>query len=100
MAEVLRVSVFLSDLNFHPQTRHTCPFVQPGEEITRIIDDQKHLEQKYQELLQEQSRLKGLSNKTRYKENQAALVNVTNELRQTTQSKKFLSRLSVDGQKP
>ncbi|KAJ3052198.1 hypothetical protein HK097_006722 [Rhizophlyctis rosea] len=56
-----------------------------GEEVTRILKDQRALEARYQELLLEQDRLKALPNKTKYKESQLAILDITNELQQSTQ---------------
>ncbi|KAG5457473.1 MAG: hypothetical protein BJ554DRAFT_2500 [Olpidium bornovanus] len=50
----------------------------------REAGDQKVLESKYQRLVQEQNTLKALPNKTKYKESQLAIMDVTNELQQNT----------------
>ncbi|KAI8614734.1 hypothetical protein BC830DRAFT_1161469 [Chytriomyces sp. MP71] len=55
-----------------------------GEEITRILRDQKTLETRFQDLVTDQEKLKGLPNKTKFKENQMAIMDVTNELQQST----------------
>ncbi|KAI8806666.1 hypothetical protein BJ742DRAFT_815792 [Cladochytrium replicatum] len=59
------------------------------EEITRILRDQKALESRYKQLVNEQERLRSLPNKTRFKEGQLAIADITNELQQ---SKQVLSR--------
>ena len=41
-----------------------------GDEISRIIEEQKRLEQKYEELIAQRGVLKGLSDKSKYKQNQ------------------------------
>ncbi|KAJ3294720.1 hypothetical protein HK104_003326, partial [Borealophlyctis nickersoniae] len=56
-----------------------------GEEITRILKDQRALEARYQELLMEQDKLKALPNKTKFKESQLAILDISNELQQSTQ---------------
>ncbi|RKO89792.1 hypothetical protein BDK51DRAFT_42210 [Blyttiomyces helicus] len=56
-----------------------------GEEITRILKDQRALEARYEELLLEQDKLKALPNKTKFKESQVAIMDITNELQQSTQ---------------
>lgn len=55
-----------------------------GEEITRIIEEQRGLELKYEQLISQRGGLKSLSNKSKFKENQAAIEEVARELRQTT----------------
>ncbi|KAJ3080015.1 hypothetical protein HDU79_000922 [Rhizoclosmatium sp. JEL0117] len=55
-----------------------------GEEITRLLRDQKTLETRFQDLVGDQDKLKSLPNKTRFKENQMAIMDVTNELQQST----------------
>ncbi|KAJ3196103.1 hypothetical protein HDU67_004143 [Dinochytrium kinnereticum] len=56
-----------------------------GEEITRILRDQKALELRFQDLIMDQEKLKSLPNKTKYKEGQMAILDVTNELQRSTQ---------------
>ncbi|KAJ3139777.1 hypothetical protein HK101_003594 [Irineochytrium annulatum] len=56
-----------------------------GEEITRILRDQRALEARFQDLLMDQEKLKSLPNKSKYKEGQLAITDVTNELQRGTQ---------------
>ncbi|KAJ3102642.1 hypothetical protein HK100_004332 [Physocladia obscura] len=55
-----------------------------GEEIKRILRDQQTLEARFQNLAADQEKLKNLPNKMRFKENQIAMMDVTNELQQST----------------
>ncbi|KAJ3076830.1 hypothetical protein HDU98_011691 [Podochytrium sp. JEL0797] len=68
-----------------------------GEEITRILRDQRTLETRFQDLVVDQEKLKSLPNKTKFKENQLAINDVTNELQQSTHalSKNLKSHPSV-----
>ncbi|KAJ3095213.1 hypothetical protein HDU97_007141 [Phlyctochytrium planicorne] len=56
-----------------------------GEEISRILRDQKALELRFQDLVMDQEKLKSLPNKTKFKEGQTAILDVTNELQKGTQ---------------
>ncbi|KND01788.1 uncharacterized protein SPPG_03580 [Spizellomyces punctatus DAOM BR117] len=56
-----------------------------GDQITRILKDQRALEARYEQLLVEQDKLKKLPNKTKFKESQIAILDVTNELKQSSQ---------------
>eukprot|EP00033_Pygsuia_biforma_P001291 GCRY01001459.1.p1 GENE.GCRY01001459.1~~GCRY01001459.1.p1 ORF type:complete len:388 (-),score=70.83 GCRY01001459.1:461-1624(-) len=55
-----------------------------GEEISSIIEQQRVLEEKYEELISRRNELRSLSNKTKYKENQREIEEVARELRQAT----------------
>jgi len=55
-----------------------------GDEITRIIQEQRSLEQKYEELIRQRTALKALSNKAKYKENQEEIRTVARALREST----------------
>uniref|UniRef100_A0A6S8JR28 Dynein regulatory complex protein 9 n=1 Tax=Dunaliella tertiolecta TaxID=3047 RepID=A0A6S8JR28_DUNTE len=55
-----------------------------GEEITRMIAQQKHLEQRFEELVSAQHHLRHLPNKSKLRENQAELQHVAESLRQST----------------
>ncbi len=55
-----------------------------GDEISRIIEEQRNLEARYEELIGQRNQLKGLSNKQRWKENQDEINSITQELRQST----------------
>eukprot|EP00002_Diphylleia_rotans_P018510 TRINITY_DN3582_c0_g1_i2.p1 TRINITY_DN3582_c0_g1~~TRINITY_DN3582_c0_g1_i2.p1 ORF type:complete len:392 (+),score=112.31 TRINITY_DN3582_c0_g1_i2:83-1258(+) len=55
-----------------------------GDEISRIIEDQRSLERRYEQLIAQRSQLKSLSNKSKYKENQAQIEEIARELRQST----------------
>ncbi|KAI9101302.1 hypothetical protein DFS34DRAFT_578254 [Phlyctochytrium arcticum] len=56
-----------------------------GDQITRILKDQRALEARYEQLMVEQDRLKKLPNKTKFKESQMAIMDVANELKQSSQ---------------
>jgi len=55
-----------------------------GDEITRIIQEQRSLEQRYEELISQRAALKALSNKAKYKENQEEIRTVARALREST----------------
>lgn len=55
-----------------------------GEEITRIIQEQRSLEQRYEELITKRASLKGLSNKAKYRESQEEIRGVARALREST----------------
>jgi len=55
-----------------------------GDEITRIIQEQRSLETRYEELIIQRTSLKALSNKAKYKENQESIKEVARALREST----------------
>jgi len=57
-----------------------------GDEISRIIQEQRDLEKKYEELIALRSTLTGLSNKTKLKEVQAEILEVSHKLRESNKS--------------
>ena len=57
-----------------------------GDEISQIIKEQRRLELRYQDLIAQRSKLKGLANKSKYKENQAEIEEVSRALRESTKS--------------
>jgi len=62
-----------------------------GDEISRLIEDQRTLEQRYEELIAQRAKLKGQLNKQKYKENQKEIQLTSQKLREST--KKSLSEL-------
>jgi len=57
-----------------------------GGEISRIIAEQRELENRYEQLITERGALKGLSNKTKYKSVQSEIQDVSHALRNSTKS--------------
>eukprot|EP00163_Fabomonas_tropica_P017446 TRINITY_DN3098_c0_g6_i1.p1 TRINITY_DN3098_c0_g6~~TRINITY_DN3098_c0_g6_i1.p1 ORF type:complete len:393 (+),score=106.48 TRINITY_DN3098_c0_g6_i1:359-1537(+) len=57
---------------------------QLGDEISRIIEEQRRLEARYEDLIAQRSQLKGLSNKSKWKDIQDEISRVAQELRQST----------------
>lgn len=57
-----------------------------GEEISRIIQDQRGLEARYEKLIAQRTVLKGLANKSKFKENQREIQEVSRQLRESTKS--------------
>mmetsp|Transcript_38464 Transcript_38464/g.46412 ORF Transcript_38464/g.46412 Transcript_38464/m.46412 type:complete len:391 (+) Transcript_38464:127-1299(+) len=55
-----------------------------GDEISRVIQDQRQLEQRFEVLIAQRGTLRAMPNKTKFKENQAELHEVANQLRQST----------------
>jgi len=57
-----------------------------GDEISRIIKEQRSLEKRYEELISQRATLKGLANKSKYKANQQELGEVSRMLRESTKN--------------
>eukprot|EP00516_Mucochytrium_quahogii_P003413 CAMPEP_0203756952 /NCGR_PEP_ID=MMETSP0098-20131031/10130_1 /ASSEMBLY_ACC=CAM_ASM_000208 /TAXON_ID=96639 /ORGANISM=" , Strain NY0313808BC1" /LENGTH=377 /DNA_ID=CAMNT_0050649013 /DNA_START=1257 /DNA_END=2386 /DNA_ORIENTATION=- len=57
-----------------------------GDEISRVIEEQRNLESKYEELIAMRGSLKGLANKTKYKQNQSDIQEVSRALRESTKN--------------
>lgn len=55
-----------------------------GDEISRVILEQKQLEQRFEALISQRGLLKAMPNKTKYKENQKELHDVAEQLRNST----------------
>lgn len=55
-----------------------------GDEIGRIISEQRTLERRYEALIKERGVLKGLANKTKYKEVQVEIKRLSHALREST----------------
>ncbi|KAJ3213877.1 hypothetical protein HK099_007130 [Clydaea vesicula] len=56
-----------------------------GDEIARILKDQRQLETRYQDLVFDQDKLKQLPNKTKFKESKLQITDITHELSRSTQ---------------
>jgi len=67
-----------------PQDQAAQMTANVGEEISRMITEQKNLELRFQELIEEQHALRGLVNKSKLKENQAQVTKVAEALRNST----------------
>eukprot|EP00500_Bicosoecida_sp_ms1_P002048 CAMPEP_0203815584 /NCGR_PEP_ID=MMETSP0115-20131106/11190_1 /ASSEMBLY_ACC=CAM_ASM_000227 /TAXON_ID=33651 /ORGANISM="Bicosoecid sp, Strain ms1" /LENGTH=398 /DNA_ID=CAMNT_0050724481 /DNA_START=29 /DNA_END=1225 /DNA_ORIENTATION=- len=57
-----------------------------GDEISRVILEQRALERRYEELIATRSTLKGLANKSKYKEIQLEIQNLSHALRESTKN--------------
>lgn len=57
-----------------------------GDEISRIIYEQRQLEARYEQLIAERGALKGLANKSKYKEVQSEIQDVSRALRESTKN--------------
>ncbi|KAJ3230558.1 hypothetical protein HDU81_004435 [Chytriomyces hyalinus] len=79
--DALEQLAVLGDISQEVARADTKPL---GEEITRILRDQRTLESRFQNLVVDQEKLKSLPNKTKFKENQLAIMDVTNELQHGT----------------
>ena len=55
-----------------------------GDEITRIIQEQRGLETRYEQLISQRTSLKALSNKNKFNENQEQVKEVAKALREST----------------
>uniref|UniRef100_A0A0K6S7H9 Uncharacterized protein n=1 Tax=Chromera velia CCMP2878 TaxID=1169474 RepID=A0A0K6S7H9_9ALVE len=84
--EALKKLEFLTTIsNTHNATRDDLTaFI--GDEITRIIQEQRSLEAEYEDLVVERSRLKGLTNKAAYIEVQKKIKDVSYRLRQSNKT--------------
>ena len=60
-----------------------------GEEISRVIQEQRALEKKYEQLIEERRNMKGLSNRAKFQANEDEIQRTANALRQST---KILTR--------
>jgi hypothetical protein len=57
-----------------------------GDTISRIIEEQRRLESRYETLIAQRGVLKGLANKSKYKENQHEIQEVSRALRESTKN--------------
>jgi len=57
-----------------------------GDEISRIIEEQRRLERKYEKLLAKRGELKSLANKSLYKQNQRDIQETSRQLRESTKN--------------
>lgn len=57
-----------------------------GDEISRIIQEQRQLEARYEALIAQRGALKGLANKSKYKEVQSEIQDVSRALRESTKN--------------
>lgn len=57
-----------------------------GDEISRVIEEQRRLESRYEELIAMRGSLKGLANKSKYKQNQNDIQEVSRALRESTKN--------------
>jgi len=55
-----------------------------GDEIARTLQEQKNLEQRYEELIAHRASMKGMANKNKYKEVQEEIQDVSRALREST----------------
>lgn len=55
-----------------------------GDEISRTLQEQKVLERKYEQLIEQRSQMKGMVNKTKYKEIQDEIQDVSRALKEST----------------
>jgi len=62
-----------------------------SEEITKAMDEQRRLEEKYAQLVQKRGQLKGLSQKGELSETKGAILQVSKDLKQST--KKLMRQL-------
>ena len=76
----------LSTYICNTQSKHINNTEFVGDEISRIIDEQRRLEQRYEELIAQRGILKGLANKSKYKQNQIEIQDVSRALRESTKN--------------
>ena len=55
-----------------------------SDEISRIIEEQRRLQGRYEELIMQRSQMKNVTNKTKFKEIQTELEDVATQLRYAT----------------
>jgi hypothetical protein len=75
---------FLSSLT--PDVRIEDVSALVGDEISRIIAEQRALERRYDALVEERAQLKGLANKSKFKEVQAEIVALGDALRESVRA--------------
>nr|CCA19990.1 conserved hypothetical protein [Albugo laibachii Nc14]CCA23296.1 conserved hypothetical protein [Albugo laibachii Nc14] len=95
LVESLRVSGIFEDaiekLNFLSSVttdavQHQEISRHAGNEISRIIHQQRQLEAKYENLIEQRAALKGVANKAEYKQNERAIEKVGQLLRESTKT--------------
>jgi len=55
-----------------------------SEEITKVMDEQRNIEQEYGRLVQQRDQLKGITNKQRLEETKGDIVRIAGELKTST----------------
>eukprot|EP01035_Chromulina_nebulosa_P019762 gene19762-25695_t len=55
-----------------------------GDEIAKTMDEQRRLERKYEELIEQRASMKGMLNKSKYKEIQEEIQDISRALREST----------------
>ena len=55
-----------------------------SDEITKVMDEQRSIEQEYARLVEQRDQLKGITNKHRLEETKNDILNIANELKGST----------------
>lgn len=84
LTESIKKLDIINSLNIeeHPHKEELSDLV--NDEISRIIEEQRRLQIKYQELIMQRSNLKNVTNKAKYKEIQSEIEETATSLRYAT----------------
>ena len=78
---------FLSSLSSNASSMHRDELTQfMGDEISRIIQEQRDLEVKYEQLIEQRGSLKGLMHKKEFQNVQVAIQEVAHRLRESNKA--------------
>jgi len=86
LEESLKKLFFLTSISTNASVHRDELTQFMGDEISRIIQEQRDLEKKYEELIAERGALKGLCNKKMFKEVQVQIQDVAHKLRESNKS--------------
>ena len=79
----------------HLQAQALSQAVHKGQEIHKVLGEQRELEVKFEELISQRAGLKSMANKSQLKENQEEVHSVAIDLRQKTRNLSSARRPSV-----
>mmetsp|Transcript_6475 Transcript_6475/g.8884 ORF Transcript_6475/g.8884 Transcript_6475/m.8884 type:complete len:152 (+) Transcript_6475:74-529(+) len=86
LEEALKKLLFLTSISTSASV-HGDELTQfMGDEISRIIQEQRDLEKKYEDLIAQRGQLKGLCNKQKFKDVQAEIQDVAHRLKESNRS--------------
>ena len=84
LEDAIKKVQFLSCLSTNASNMHRDELTQfMGDEISRIIQEQRDLEKKYEDLILKRGTLKGLMHKQEFQEVQAKIQDVSHRLRES-----------------
>lgn len=86
LEEALKKLHFLTSISAGSQTQNDELTAFTGDEISRIIQEQRDLEKKYDDLIGQRGQLKGLCNKQKYGDTQREIQEVAHKLKESNRS--------------